>query len=124
MTYFFKQCIFGLLVLVIAASPVQSAMAFDPDPDDQAMLVDCQQAPMQSTGVVDQQACESCLSHQESACVNEIHLGCVAQFCQSMIQKSYLFIASAITARKLKFGIDNAALESHYPGLIIRPPRV
>ncbi len=122
-TYFFKQFIFGLLVLVIAASPIQSAIALDFDRDDHAVLMDCQQVPMQSTNVVDRQAIESCQSNQENPCINQIHLGCVAQFSSSMFQNPYAFIASAIASRKLKFSIGNDVVRTRYPELIIRPPR-
>lgn len=123
MTYFFKRFIFGLLVLTIAAGPMQSAMAFDLHPDDHATLIDCQQAPMQSDGVVDRQAKESCQSNQENPCINQIHLGCAAQFSSSMFQNPYAFIASSVAARKIKFSIGNDFVGTHYPELIIRPPR-
>ena len=124
MAFIFKQFKFGLLILVIAASPVQSAIALDFDQNEHAMLMDCQPAPMQSDDVVDQQVTESCQSNQESVCVNGIHLGCIAQFSSSMFQKFYIFSASSITARRLKFGIDIESLTTHYPDRIIRPPRV
>ena len=123
MTYFFKQFIFSFLVLAIAASPIQSAIAFDFDWDSHATLVDCQQAPMQSTDVVDRQVKESCQSNQEMPCINQIHLGCAAQFSSSMFQNPYAFIASVMAARKLKFSIASDAVSTHYPEPIIRPPR-
>jgi len=123
MTYFFKQFIFRLLVLAIAASPIQSAIAFDFNWDGHATLMVCQQAPMQSTDIVDRQAKGSCQFNQENPCINQIHMGCAAQFSSSMFQNSYALIASALAARKLKFSIDNDVVRTHYPELIIRPPR-
>ncbi len=124
MAFIFKQFKFGLLVLVLVASSVQSVIAFDFDQYEHAMLINCQSVPMQSDDVVDQQGTESCQSHQESVCVNGTHLGCVAPFSSSIFQKSYTLSASAITASRQKFGIDIEALTTRYPDLIIRPPKV
>ncbi len=123
MTYIFKQFMFRILVLAIAVGPMQAAIAFDFDWGDHVTLMDCQQAPMQSADVVDRQTKESCQSNQESPCINQIHLGCAAQFSSSMFQNSYALIASDLAARKLQFSTDNDVVRTHYPELIIRPPR-
>jgi hypothetical protein len=78
---------------------------------------------MQSTDVVDRQAKEGCQPNQEIPCINQIHVGCAAQFSSSMFQNTYALIASALAARKLKFSTDNDVVRTHYPALIIRPPR-
>ena len=124
MASIFKQFRFGLLVLVIAASPVQSVIALDFDQDEHVMLMDCQPAPMQSDDISERQVTESCQSNQESVCLYGMHLGCVAQFSSSMFHTLYKFSASTITAGRLKFSIDIQAFTTRYPDLIIRPPRV
>ena len=123
MAYFFKQFIFGVLVLVVASSPVQSIIAFDIDQGQQEMRMDCRQALIQSPEVGDRQAPECCQSSQENACVNKMHVGCVAQFSPFMFLNHFSLVVSAGVARGIDFNFVKHAVRTHYPERIIRPPR-
>ncbi len=117
MTHFLKQFIYGLMVLVIATSPMQLALSFDFDQDSHE--VSCNFTLSHSLSESGQH--EICHDEHEEHCQD--HLGCVAQF-SSYLFASNAFQFSAGSAMLVKFSMANENLKTHYPELMKRPPKV
>jgi hypothetical protein len=123
MLYLFKQFIFSVLVLAIAASPVQFAMAFEAGQEDHAKLVDCQPQSILLADTVDHAEKKTCPVGEHEICVDHSDFGCTAQFSTSFYQDFSGSYISLVSAHLIKFSIDSETFKTHYPDRIARPPK-
>lgn len=120
MLYFSRQCLIRLLVLVIAISPVQIAMAIDFDAPGQTVY--CQVAAVQSfdwSGDMKRDA--ACVTENSDHC-GDISV-CVAQTSFTSLRSSISLLLPPVNATRLKFITNNASMSTNYPGLLKRPPK-
>jgi hypothetical protein len=123
MVYLFKQFIFSVLVLAIAASPVQFAMAFEAGQEDHAKLVDCQPQSNLLGDMVDHAEKQACPLGEHEICIDHSDIGCTAQFSTSFYQDFNGSYISLVSAHLIEFNIDSEAVKTHYPERITRPPK-
>jgi len=114
---FSQRLISWAMILLLAISPIQVAMAADINLDGHGEH--CQMALMQVDGSSMNMDCA--LDHG-SKCSD--HLGCVNISSSATAQKSKLSIFQNQKVVRLSLHLFDAAISTHYPELLKRPPKV